>query len=155
MKKINCIECGKEFIGENGHQIYCSYSCRRKRFNRLRRENRKRTHNAEIHRYEKTPKGFLVRKHRNMRSRVLGIQKKKAHLYKGLPILDRQDFYKWALKNREFWKLFRVWEKSNYDRKLCPTVNRIDPLKGYELSNMEWLTHSENSRLGALSQRRK
>ena len=112
---------------------------------------RKRTNNEITHRYEKTINGFLVRKYRNMKSRVMGIQKLKSHLYKGLFILPKKDFYEWSLNNKSFKKLFNIWVKSNYDRKLCPTVDRIDSLIGYELSNMEWITHSENSRRGAIS----
>jgi len=121
--------------------------------NAKQREYRKRTHNTSTHKYEKTVNGFLMRKYRNMTSRVNGIQKKKAHLYKGLDILGRQDFYKWAKASPEFWRLFKVWELSGYERKLCPTVNRIKVGEGYNLDNIEWLSHSENSRLGAISAR--
>jgi hypothetical protein len=118
------------------------------------REYRKRTGNKTTKKYEKTPNGFLVRMYRNMQSRTCGIQKKKAHLYKGLYLLERQDFYKWAKENDVFWKLYQHWVKSSYDRKLTPTVDRIDSEIGYSLNNMEWVTHSENSRRGALSRRR-
>ena len=118
---------------------------------KTQREYRLRTNNASTKRYEKTPKGYLMRKYRNMQSRVTGVQKKKAHLYEGLPILDRDVFYKWALSNSSFWKLFNKYESSGYDRKLAPTVNRIDSDQGYILGNMRWLTHSENSRLGSYS----
>jgi len=119
---------------------------------KYQREYRKRTQNAATKKYEKTPKGFLMRKYRNMMSRVRGIQKKKAHLYLGLELLDRETFYNWAMLNEDFWMLYNAWVKSGYDRKLCPTVNRIDSRIGYVLDNMEWITHSENSRLGSISQ---
>lgn len=41
-----------------------------------------------------------------------------------------------------------------YDRKLAPTVDRVNSTLGYEVWNMEWVTHSENSRRGAVSKRR-
>jgi hypothetical protein len=88
-----------------------------------------------------------MRAYRNMQSRVTGVQKKKAHLYKGLPILPRQDFYAWAKDNPDFWRLYRRWIAAGYDRKLTPSVNRVDPNKGYTLDNIEWLTHSVNSSL--------
>jgi hypothetical protein len=105
--------------------------------------------------YEKTPKGFLMRTYRNMQSRVTGIQKKKAHLYLGLPILDREDFYAWAWDNTAFWRLYKQWAATDYDRKLSPSINRIDTTKGYTLDNIEWLTHSVNSSLGSSSPKRK
>jgi hypothetical protein len=125
-----------------------------KDFNAWCRAYRKRTGNRATHKYEKTRKGFLVRKYRNMQSRVAGIQKKKAHLYKDLYLLPREEYYEWAFGHEEFERLFKEWVDSNYQRKLCPTVDRIDPKKGYYLDNMRWITHSENSRLGSISNRR-
>jgi len=120
------------------------------------REYRKRNGNACTNKYEKTINGFLVRKYRNMLSRVSGVQRHKSHLYKDLKILSKENFYRWTKeKSLSFLPLFINWEKSGYDRKLCPTVDRIDSNKGYILDNMRWITHSENSRLGALSEKRK
>ena len=123
-----------------------------KQRNEWTRKWRKKNGNASTNKYEKTRKGFLMRKYRNMQSRVLGIQKLKAHLYKGLYLLSREDFYNWSYNHAEFLKLFVKWRNSGYDRKLCPTVDRVDPSKGYELGNMEWVTHSENSRRGSIHQ---
>jgi hypothetical protein len=119
--------------------------------NKWQRDHRKKNRNSDTLKYEKTKKGFLMRKYRNMQSRVLGIQKKKKHLYEGLGLLDRKDFYEWAFNHPYFESLFKVWKDSGYDRKLCPTVDRIDSFRGYHLENMRWLTHSENSRLGNIS----
>jgi hypothetical protein len=119
--------------------------------NARQREYRLRTKNQSTNKYEKTINGFLMRKYRNMQSRITGIQKAKYHLYKGKDLLDRQDFYNWSISNKTFLKLFNTWTENNYDRKLCPSVDRINPKEGYHLSNMEWITHSENSRRGCLS----
>jgi hypothetical protein len=105
--------------------------------------------------YEKTPKGFLMRTYRNMQSRVSGVQRKKAHLYKGLEILPREAFYAWAWDNSQFWRLYKQWAATDFDRKLSPSINRIDSNKGYTLDNIEWLTHSVNSSLGGSSPKRK
>jgi hypothetical protein len=107
--------------------------------------------NSNTHKYERTINGFLMRKYRNMQSRVLGIQKIKAHLYKNKSLLSREDFYTWAVNQDSFHKLWAVWINSNHDRKLCPSVDRIDSSKGYTLKNMEWVTHSENSSRGSIS----
>ena len=123
--------------------------------NSRQREYRKKTSNACTNKYERTPKGFLMRKYRNMLSRVSGIQKKKAHLYEGLSILSREDFYEWATSSPEFNELFEAWSAAGHERGLCPTVDRIDSSRGYELDNMEWITHSENSRRGAISRHSK
>lgn len=123
--------------------------------NLKQRIRRKLDGNSSTHRYEKTPKGFLMRKYRNMQSRTCGIQWRKAHLYLGKELLSRDEFYKWALDSDDFNRLYLEWVESNYDRKLCPTVDRIDSECGYVLENMRWITHSENSRLGAISKKSK
>jgi hypothetical protein len=51
--------------------------------------------------------------------------------------------------------MFEIYKSSEFNRKLAPTVDRIDSSKGYSLDNMRWLTHSENSRLGSISGKNK
>ena len=105
--------------------------------------------------YEKTPKGFIMRLYRNMKSRVNGVQKLKYHLYKDLYLMPRDDFYDWALSNPKFTKLFSAYIDSGFERKLAPSVDRIDSSKGYSLDNIEFVTMSENSRRGSVSRHRK
>lgn len=103
-------------------------------------------HAIACKKYEKTRKGLLMRTYRNMKSRVLGIQHKKAHLYKGLPILSKDVFYNWSLSNESYNTLFEMWIKSEYNKKLTPSIDRIDISKGYTEDNIRWITHSENSK---------
>lgn len=117
------------------------------------RERRKAEGNASTHRYEKTPNGFLMRLYRNMKSRVSGVQHKKAHLYKGKYLLPRSEFYEWARTNLKFWEMYTRWVRNGYNRKLTPTVDRINPANGYDLLNMEWVTHSENSRRSSITRK--
>lgn len=95
--------------------------------------------------YRKTKKGFLVRLYDNMSQRIKGNQKK-SNLYIGKEIVSKQDFYNWANNNNDFDILFEQWKESNYDRKFTPSIDRINSNKGYTFDNMEWVTHSENSR---------
>ena len=113
---------------------------------RKQRERRAATGNASTKKYERTKKGKLMRTYRNMQSRVTGILKKKRHLYEGLPILSRSEFYMWANNSNEFHRLFDGWVASGYQCGESPSVDRIDATKGYVLGNMRWLTHRENSR---------
>lgn len=110
------------------------------------REYRKRTNNLATKKYEKTKKGFLVRCYRNMQSRTNGVQKLKSHLYQNKELLSREDFYSWSLQDENFNSLFKTWETEHYNQKLTPSINRVDSKEGYILDNMEWITHSENSR---------
>jgi hypothetical protein len=113
--------------------------------NAWQREYRKANNNIHTKLYEKTPKGFLMRLYRNMKSRVTGVQKQKFHLYKGKVLFDRDDFYTWALTQPKFHELFEAYEASNYERKLAPSVDRVDSSKGYTFDNVEWVTMLENS----------
>lgn len=115
------------------------------------RERRKQNGNADIKKYEKTEKGFLMRLYRNMKSRITGVQKQKHHLYEGKTLLSKGEFFDWATSQPEFYNLFTRWVEASYDRKLTPSVDRKDSTKGYEQDNMEWVTHSENSKRGAIS----
>lgn len=120
---------------------------------RLLDQKRRRKDNGNLYtkRYEKTPNGFLMRIYRNMKSRIEGIQKQKQHLYLEKELLPKEEFYAWAKQHSDFLKMFYTWENSNYDRKLTPTVDRIESSAGYTLDNMQWLTHSQNSSKGARS----
>ena len=91
-----------------------------------------------------------MRTYRNMQSRVEGVSKNKAHLYRGLELLNREEFYEWSLSNKVFETLLKRYESSGYDMKLAPSIDRIDTSKGYTLDNIRWITHSENSRLGSM-----
>lgn len=115
------------------------------------RRKRKETGNLYTKKYEKSERGFLMRLYRNMKSRIVGVQKIKHHLYQGKDLLDKKDFYAWAISSEQFKALFKAWTDSGFDRKLSPSVDRINPGLGYTLDNMEWVTHSENSRRGAES----
>ncbi len=115
------------------------------------REYRRRTNSASIKKYEKTEKGFLMRLYRNMQSRIEGVQKSKFHLYEGKELLSREDFYKFSFKSVIFYMLFDTYKNSNFERKLAPSVDRIDSSKGYTLDNIEWVTMSENSKRGSKS----
>lgn len=106
---------------------------------------------ATCNKYEKTKRGFLMRIYRNMQSRVDGVQKKKHHLYAGKSLLPRADFYAWALASERFHELFAAYEASQFDRKLAPSADRVDSGAGYEIDNMEWVTHAENSLRGTQS----
>lgn len=119
--------------------------------NRRQKEYRQRTQNTCTKKYEKKVLGFLMRAYRNMKSRISGVQKLKFHLYENKELLDKQEFYDWALGSAQFYKLFGDYRASNFQRKLAPSVDRVDSSKGYHLENMEWVTMQENSRRGARS----
>jgi len=95
--------------------------------------------------YYKTPTGHMVKAYTNMSQRVRGVQKKYYKYYKDLPILSRQDFYRWTKRTR-YMKLWKAWADSGYQCSLSPSIDRIDSSKGYVIGNMQWITKSDNSK---------
>lgn len=118
-------------------------------------DRRNNSRNLESKKYEKTPSGLIMRTYRNMKSRVTGIQLKKAHLYEGLYLLGKEEFYKFCYSDRQFFSIYNTWVESGYERKLSPSIDRIDSSIGYTMDNIRWITHSENSSLGAISKNEK
>lgn len=140
------IEFHKHSYSKDGFDSSC-----RDCVNKKTRERRKKQFNASTHKYERTVNGFLMRTYRNMKSRVTGVQKRKKHLYFGLDLLDKNEFYNWSKSSEDFFRLYNNWVNSGYNIKFCPSIDRIDSGIGYVLSNMQWITHSENSKKGSLS----
>jgi len=152
-----CKICGNDsYRLMNGHFPYCSSSCRSKLIwlyvkKKKSKEEFKKSRLESYSKYEKTFNGYLMRKYRNMKSRITGIQKKKYHLYEGLEILPVEEFYMWSLSHPDYECLFNKYKESGFEQKLAPSVDRIDSKKGYVMGNMRWITHSENSKLGNIS----
>ena len=119
------------------------------------RAYRKLTGNRITKKYEKTINGFLMRTYRNMKSRVTGVLKLKAHLYKGLEILPKEQFYEWAKNDKDFNEIYTFWKEIGYDKLSSPSIDRIDPKLGYTLNNMRWVTQYENSAYGLVTRYKK
>lgn len=119
----------------------------REEINELRRKRRALYGNVYEKKYINTINGFLVRVYQNMKGRTSGLQKKDyPHLYKGKELLDRQVFYDWSKQNEAFKTLYQQYIDSGRDKKLVPSIDRIDTEKGYTIDNIQWITFSENCR---------
>lgn len=94
--------------------------------------------------YRKTKQGMLAMKYSQMSKRVRGLDNRGKY-YKGLPIIERDVFYQWALHNPIFHKLFANYKESNWQLRLAPVVDRIDSYKGYVFGNIHFVTFSANS----------
>ena len=105
-------------------------------------KNKKRLY-KKFQTYNRSFYGKLVRMYLNAQQRVKG-QDHHRLSYKGMSILDRQIFYKWAIESTNYCYLWQQWKDSNYELKLTPTIDRLDKNKGYILSNIEIVTLSEN-----------
>ena len=115
----------------------------------LTKESKNKALSENNKKYFKTKKGKVVSTYINMNRRVRGYVKK--HIYEGLEIMSKDDFYKFSLNDDQYNKLHDAWVLSGFDRKLSPSIDRIDGSKGYTIDNVRWITHSENSSQGTKS----
>jgi hypothetical protein len=67
---------------------------------------------------------------------------------RGWKICTFEDFKDFALQSEEFKKLREAWINSDFDRKLVPSVDRIDNDRGYTIDNIQFLNLSENVKKG-------
>lgn len=66
---------------------------------------------------------------------------------KGMDYLTKDEWLGWCKEKSNlnvFMKIYSAWVKSNFNRKLCPSIDRIDNNQSYVLGNLQWLTLSEN-----------
>ena len=92
---------------------------------------------------------FLSKVYYDMKSRVNGKSTKRPDLYLGLPILPKDVFFNWSKNHPDFLNMYKRWFTSDFDRKLTPSINRMNSSKGYVLGNIEWMTNSQNCGLSS------
>ncbi len=61
-----------------------------------------------------------------------------------LPEYTKNELYEYLSGNEIFNNMFILWEQSNYELNLRPTVNRKNDYKGYSFTNIEPMTYKEN-----------
>lgn len=87
--------------------------------------------------------------------RYIGIKSRclkeiKGHSYSsyGKKFLSREDWLKWCYEDKnykKFLKLYKNWKLSNFNKKLSPSIDRINNKRSYMKNNLQWLTLSQNS----------
>lgn len=65
--------------------------------------------------------------------------------YFGKAICTKEEFIERFLKDNEFLKLYRKWQRNNFQRKFAPSIDRFDNSLGYEINNLRFITHAENT----------
>lgn len=61
-----------------------------------------------------------------------------------LPTYTKTDFVNWVANHSAFNDLYESWVKSDYDKNLIPSVDRIDENKSYCFENIRLVTWKEN-----------
>lgn len=83
-----------------------------------------------VSKYRKTPKGLITNLYHKLKERnTVGFDLKFLQSY---------------LEDKKFQRLFKEWEKSNYNKNKKPSIDRISYKKGYEIGNIHWITWEEN-----------
>lgn len=104
-----------------------------------------------IDNYRRSFKGMLSRMYEYMQRRVQG-RTDKAHIYEGLSLLSRTEFFNLALASKTLKRLYYDWKKSRFTLAKRPTPHRVDRTEGYDAQNIQFVTYSKNS---AMIKRRK
>ena len=81
-------------------------------------------------RWRKTKRGLITNLYHKMKSRH----------HVGFLLSELHDF----AVDSKFDRLFKEWEKSNFNKQLKPSIDRINSKNNYELWNIQWLTWAEN-----------
>lgn len=133
---------------KSGRQVYCK-TCVSKILHSYYKNNRAKVLN-NTHKYKlfflserkKNLKYFVMKMYHLMYDRVKGY----THInYKGKPICTRQEFYNFALNNKQLKILFDNWIKGGYKAGEVPSIDRIENNKGYTLDNIQFLTWYQNT----------
>jgi hypothetical protein len=98
---------------------------------------------CSTHQHNATITSFLNKMYVDMKRRISGKTKDRRY-YLGKSILDKDVFTTWAKNHPDFLKLYKQYYTAKFERRLAPTVNRMDSNKGYTLDNMEWMSLSHN-----------
>lgn len=91
-------------------------------------------------RYQKTLKGVLTMIYAGQRTRSRIFQRELSYTLKQL--------HEKFLNDKNYIKLHNDWVKSEYKYWKKPSIDRIDPEKGYNLKNIQMVTWKDNRRKG-------
>lgn len=89
---------------------------------------------------------FLMSKYVQIKQRCTNKNNSKNYMYNGKLKCTKDEFLNKFLTDKQTINLYKNWQKSNFNTKLTPSIDRIDVRGVYELSNMQMLTQSENSK---------
>lgn len=89
--------------------------------------------------YRRTKNGWLTESYSSQKS----CSKKRGH---PPPSYSKKELKTWVYSQSKFNVMFIEWEKSNYNKNMSPSIDRLDDEKPYTLSNIQILTWFENSR---------
>ena len=101
------------------------------------------THKGDLHYWVTKQYGRMKRDEKNKFSSELSF--------------TRNQFNDWILSNykEKILSLLQNYKDSNYNKNLCPSIDRIDDYRDYTFDNMQLLTWEENNDKGRASKKNK
>ena len=90
------------------------------------------------------PEFYLRTRYTEIKQRCSNPNNTRADLYNGVEYCTKEEFLETFVNNNQFLKLFEEWKSSGWKNTLSPSIDRIDPKKGYTLDNIQVITHSHN-----------
>jgi hypothetical protein len=91
---------------------------------------------------------FLKHLYCKLKDRCTNPNNKNSDIYLGMKFCSRKSFLDKFENNFQYLRVYRDWQKSGFNVSKAPSVDRIDPSKGYILSNLRIITLKENALLG-------
>lgn len=131
----------KDRTKSDGLQTICK-SCRSKYHKQYYKENTCKLKDYQVE-YRRTFDGKIEMTYHNMQERVKGLTERNQG-YQALDLIDKQEFLTWSYTNPDYIRLHEAWKETNFPQQLTPSIDRIDPTKGYTIGNMRWITNIEN-----------
>lgn len=95
--------------------------------------------------YRKTFTGYFCEAYARIRKRCNSDSK----AYAGLFVLERSAWMQFLEDTKAIrFALFQAWEKSGYQHRLSPSIDRLEPRLGYSVGNLRWMPQGQNSSEG-------
>lgn len=100
------------------------------------------------HKYKRKyyPEFYLRTRYTEIKQRCSNPNNSTAKYYNGKIYCTKNEFLSKFLNDKTFNKLFIEWQKSGFQYKYAPSVDRIDVTLDYTIDNIQFLTHSQNCR---------
>lgn len=115
----------------------------RKRYHKNQNLNKHLTSVYQKQKYRTCKRFYLLRKWNGMSNRCKnGGPRNQSYL--GLPVLPKEEFLSWALEQPSFHSLWEKWVASGHELSCSPSIDRIDPNKGYVIDNIQFLSLGAN-----------
>lgn len=89
---------------------------------------------------------FLRTRYSELVQRCIQANKPCSKYYYGLEYCTREEFLRKFIKDKTLAKLYKRWQNSNFEYRLCPSVDRIIKNKGYLIDNIQFIPHGENAK---------